>query len=110
MPSNHAKLATRFVADAERAHWHDEALWFVRVKRDKAAQSLPEWESLRETASAIKLHTMSRLGDYLEQFERQATGLGAKVHWARDAAEHNAIVLSLLQARHVRKVVKSKSM
>ena len=110
MPSNHAKLATQFVADAERAHWHDEALWFVRVKRDKAAQSLPEWETLRETASAIKAHTMSRLGDYLEQFERQAIALGAKVHWARNAAEHNAIVLSLLQAHAVQKVVKSKSM
>lgn len=110
MPSNHAILATQFVADAERAHWHDEALWFVRQKRDKMAQSLPEWETLRETASAIKLHTMSRLGDYLEQFERRAIGLGAKVHWARDAAEHNAIVLSLLQVRSVQKVVKSKSM
>ena len=110
MPSNHAVLATQFVADAERAHWHDEALWFVRVKRDKAAQSLPEWETLRETAAAIKAHTMSRLGDFLEQFERQAIGLGAKVHWARDAAEHNAIVLALLQAHKVQKVVKSKSM
>lgn len=110
MPSNHAILATQFVADAERTHWHDEALWFVRVKRDKAAQSLPEWETLRETASAIKMHTMSRLGDYLEQFERQAIALGAKVHWARDAAEHNAIVLSLLQTHSVEKVVKSKSM
>ena len=29
MPSNHAVLATEFVADAERARWHDEALWFV---------------------------------------------------------------------------------
>ncbi|HEY2251409.1 MAG TPA: lactate utilization protein B [Planctomycetaceae bacterium] len=110
MPSNHAVLATQFVADAQRARWHDEALWFVRQKRDKMAQSLPEWETLRETASAIKLHTMSRLGDYLEQFERQAIGLGAQVHWARNAAEHNAIVLSLLKAHSVQKVVKSKSM
>ncbi len=110
MPSNHAVLATQFVADSERARWHDEALWFVRLKRDKMAQSLPEWETLRETAAAIKAHTMSRLGDYLEQFERQAIGLGAKVHWARNAAEHNAIVLALLQAHSVQKVVKSKSM
>ncbi len=110
MPSNHAVLASQFVADGERAHWHDEALWFVRQKRDRMAQSLPEWETLRETASAIKRHTMSRLGDYLEQFERQATALGARVHWARNAAEHNAIVLSLLQAHAVQKVVKSKSM
>src|SRR5260221_2960085 len=94
---NHATLAADFVADDERAHWHDTALWFVRAKRDKAAHSLPEWETLRETASAIKAHTMSRLADYLEQFEAQATKLGAKVHWAKDAVEHNKIVLDILE-------------
>jgi L-lactate dehydrogenase complex protein LldF len=94
---NHATLAAEFVQDRERAHWHDTALWFVRAKRDVAAHSLPEWEALRETASAIKAHTMSRLAEYLEQFERQATALGAHVHWARDAAEHNQIVLEILQ-------------
>ena len=70
---NHAELAAGFVQDKARTHWHDNTLWFVRTKRDKAAQSLPEWETLRETAGAIKAHTMSRLADYLEQFEREAT-------------------------------------
>jgi len=107
---NHATLAPDFVANGERAHWHDAALWFVREKRDTAARSLPEWEALRETASAVKAHTMSRLAEYLEQFERQATKLGAKVHWARDAAEHNRIVLEILQSHGVKKLVKSKSM
>ncbi len=110
MSTNHAGLAARFVADAERTHWHDQALWFVRMKRDKAAQSLPEWETLREKAAAIKAHTMARLADYLEEFERRATALGATVHWARDAAEHNAIVLSILESHAVTKVAKSKSM
>lgn len=107
---NHPTLAAKFTADDERAHWHDRALWFVRAKRDKAAQALPEWETLRETAGQIKAHTISRLADYLEQFERQAQRLGAKVHWARDAAEHNEIVLGILREHQVRRVVKSKSM
>lgn len=107
---NHAALAADFVKDRDRAHWHDAALWFVREKRDKAAQSVPEWETLRETASAIKAHTMSRLSEYLAQFDSQATKLGAKVYWARDAQEHNRIVLEILQARGVKKLVKSKSM
>jgi len=110
MTTTHAANAARFVADADRAHWHDQTLWFVRVKRDRMAQALPEWETLRETAAAIKAHTLSRLGDYLEEFERRATALGAQVHWARDAAEHNAIVLKHLQDRQVKRVVKSKSM
>src|SRR5580658_217317 len=108
--TEHAPSAAAFIADRPRTHWHDGALWFVRAKRDKAANSLPEWESLRQAASEIKAHTVSRLADYLEQFERNATRLGATVHWARDAAEHNQIVLNLLQQRGVKRVVKSKSM
>ena len=107
---NHAPLATEFIRDLPRAKWHDETLWFVRAKRDMAAQSLPEWEHLRECAAQIKAHMLSRLADYLEQFEREATRRGAVVHWAADAAEHNKIVLGILRNRGVRKLVKSKSM
>ncbi len=107
---NHAPLAAEFVKDRPRAQWHDATLWFVRAKRDKAAQSLPEWETLRDCAAQIKAHTQYRLADYLEQFEREATKRGAVVHWARDAAEHNKIVLGLLRNRGVTKLVKSKSM
>ncbi len=79
---SHATLATEFVADRKRAAWHDQALWFVRAKRDKCAQALPEWEALRESASQIKQHTSSRLAEYLEEFERNATANGIQVHWA----------------------------
>lgn len=106
----HSTLATTFVADRPRAEWHDKTLWFVRSKRDKAAKTLPEWELLRETASQIKAHTMSRMADYLEEFERNAIKLGAVVHWAKDAAEHNAIVHKILADRGVKRLVKSKSM
>jgi L-lactate dehydrogenase complex protein LldF len=106
----HSVLAERFIAREGRAHWHDQALWFVRSKRDRIAATIPEWELLRETASNIKQHTLSRLAEYLEQFERNATAAGAVVHWAKDAAEHNAIVLSLLQKHSAKRVVKSKSM
>jgi L-lactate dehydrogenase complex protein LldF len=110
MITDHPTLAAQFVANQERAHWHDQALWFVRVKRDRMAQAIPEWERLRETAAQIKAHAASRLADYLEEFERNAQRLGAQVHWARNAAEHNEIVLGILQRHGARKVVKSKSM
>ncbi len=108
--TDHAVKAAEFVANRERAHWHDQALWFVRAKRDKAANTLPEWETLREVASQIKMHTVSRLAEYLEQFEENATKLGAHVHWARDAAQHNEIVHGILSKHNVKNVVKSKSM
>ncbi|QDT36229.1 lactate utilization protein B [Stratiformator vulcanicus] len=108
--ATHALNAAEFIKNPERTRWHDESLWFVRMKRDKQAQSVPEWEYLRDCASNIKQHTVSRWGDYLEQFERNATRLGAKVHWAKDAAEHNEIVNDILKSHEVRRVVKSKSM
>ncbi len=106
----HAILAERFIADRPRAQWHDKTLWFVRAKRDKAANTLPEWETLRETADAIKAYTMAHLAELLEQFEQQATALGAQVHWARDAHEHNQIVHKILAEHGVKRLVKSKSM
>jgi L-lactate dehydrogenase complex protein LldF len=106
----HPQRAARFAADEPRAHWHDQALWFMRLKRDKQAASVPEWEALRETAAAIKMHTLSRLADYLEEFEKNARANGIEVHWARDAAEHNAVVHQILSERGVTRLVKSKSM
>ena len=107
---DHPKNASAFTNDDARAHWHDQALWFVRVKRDRLAHGLPEWEELRSRASAIKAHTVANLADYLEQFEREAKKRGIVVHWASDAAEHNEIVLGILQKHGVKKVAKSKSM
>ena len=106
----HPEKASAFVADGVRLRWHDQAVWFLREKRDRASAAVPDWEPLRQLASRIKAHTLSRLADYLEEFERNARALGATVHWARDASEHNRIVHGLLSARGVSRVVKSKSM
>lgn len=89
---------------------HDKNLWNARVKRDKIASTIPEWEELRELASQIKEHSLSNLDYYLEMFEENATKRGAIVHWARDAAEHNDIVYNILQDKKVTEVIKSKSM
>lgn len=107
---DHPAAAARFVADEARTDWHDGALWHIREKRDRASQSVPEWEALREMASQIKEHTLSCLDEYLVQFEAQASANGLHVHWACDAAEHNRIVHAILAERGVRRLVKSKSM
>lgn len=106
----HPDKARDFIRDRERTHWHDQALWFVREKRDRAAQSVPEWEALRERAATIKAHTMAHLDNYLEQFEANAKAKGIQVHWAEDAEAHNRIVLQILQEHQVTRLVKSKSM
>ena len=107
---NHADNTEKFVANDERMHWHDQALWFVREKRDRASKSIPEWEQLREFANQIKTHTMANLDKYLLEFEKNATKKGITVHFAIDAKEHNEIVYRLLKEKNVKKLVKSKSM
>jgi L-lactate dehydrogenase complex protein LldF len=107
---SHSRLAAAFLKQEERAHWHDQALWYVREKRDRMAASVPDWEALRETAQAIKRHALANLPRYLEEFERNAAARGAIVHYALDAAEHNRIVFEILNGRNARLVAKSKSM
>lgn len=108
---DHAALAERFNKDEERVNWHDETLWWIRKKRDKAAWSLgAEWEPLREQASQIKAHTLSNLSNYLIEFEKAAQANGITVHWAADAQEHNQIVEGILSKHEVKQIVKSKSM
>ncbi len=107
---DHAQLSDIFNKDEARVDWHDETLWFVRAKRDKAAHNLPEWETLRETASQIKNNVLSNLHDYLLQFEANAEKNGVKVHWAANGEEHNKIVHSILKENDVNRIVKSKSM
>ena len=106
----HVSSAADFVADAERTRWHDEALWFVRAKRDRAADQVPDWEALRDEAAGIKRAALPHLAELWTEFEREATAAGAVVHWAEDAAEHNARVESILKTAGARKLVKSKSM
>ena len=110
MTVKHAVLAEKFIANEPRTNWHDETLWFVREKRDKAAHGLPEWEDLREWASQIKNNTLSNLSTYLRDFEENATANGIKVHWASDAKEHNEIIHKIIRKHGIRKIVKSKSM
>ncbi len=107
---DHAHASTIFNKDKARTGWHDETLWMVREKRDKAARLVPDWEKLREAASQIKSHTLSNLDEYLLEFEAKAEKNGIIVHWAADALEHNEIILSIIRANNISKVVKSKSM
>ena len=106
----HSEAAAIFNRDEARVDWHDETLWFIRQKRDKAAFQIPEWELLRETASEIKNNVLSNLHDYLLEFETNAKKNGITIHWAADAQEHNEIVHGILSENQVNRMVKSKSM
>ncbi|HSB69541.1 MAG TPA: LutB/LldF family L-lactate oxidation iron-sulfur protein [Candidatus Methylomirabilis sp.] len=68
------------------------------------------WQRLRQAGHDLRLHALTHLDHYLEQAERAVIQAGGHVHWARDAAEANRIVLAIARQHQARKVVKSKSM
>ncbi|MEA5005361.1 MAG: lactate utilization protein B [Rikenellaceae bacterium] len=108
--TSHSERAAVFLKDQKRVSWHDETLWIVRKKRDKAAASVKDWEELRNMASQVKDYVLSNLAGLLMEFERNATLNGAVVHWAADADEFNRIVLEIIKSKNAHNIVKSKSM
>ena len=82
----------------------------IRDKRARVVAEVADWEELREAGRAIKADVMQRLDDYLLQFDESVQAAGGHVHWARDAAEANAIVLDVARAHGVSEVVKVKSL
>ena len=82
----------------------------IRAKRVARVAEVPEWEELRLAGEAIKNRTLRHLDTYLVQLEESLTRNGATVHWARDAAQANQIVIDLVRAEGVDEVVKVKSM
>ncbi|NPA51035.1 MAG: lactate utilization protein [Epsilonproteobacteria bacterium] len=107
---SHRELAKKFLQDKEYLSWHDRALWYVREKRDKAIKEVKEWEELREAANIIKEDSINNLGYLLDQFIKNAKKNNINIHLAKDAKEHNKIVLDLLKKRNITQVLKSKSM
>ncbi|SFG17563.1 lactate utilization protein B [Prevotella sp. KH2C16] len=110
MSTAHSRAAREFTKNREKTAWHDDTFWSIRTKRDHMASELPEWEELREHASAIKRHTATHLADYLDKFSTQLESRGVIVHWAKDAQEFNEITFGILESHKVEKMVKSKSM
>ena len=81
------------------------------VSKSAAAKAkLPEFDSLREEARAIKDHTLSHLDLYLEAYERKVIESGGEVHYAPAAADARAIVLRLCEHAGAKLVTKGKSM
>ena len=68
----------------------------------KAADRLPEFEALRDSARDIKNHTLDHLDLYLEAYEEKVTASGGHVHLARNAEEARDIILSHLPGRRAR--------
>ncbi len=102
--------ATRALGDAQL----QRALGNVKNgfidKRQKAADRLPEFDALRDSARDIKNHTLANLDLYMERYEEKVLASGGHVHYARTAAEARDIVTAICERLGAGTVTKGKSM
>ena len=82
----------------------------IREKRARAVAEVPDWQELRRAGRTIKADVLAHLDEYLLRFERALEDAGGRVHWARDAAEANTVVVDVARSHGVREVVKMKSL
>ena len=69
-----------------------------------------KWEELREEAQKVKMRALGHLDELLENFEKNATKNGMKVHWASTPQEANEIIYQLAKEKKVTSILKGKSM
>ena len=98
------------LGDSQLRHNLRNATTTIRDKRARVVAEVPDWEDLREAGRAIKADVMHRLDEYLLQFEASVQAAGGRVHWARDGAEANGVVLDVARSHDVAEVVKVKSL
>ncbi|MEU6646404.1 LutB/LldF family L-lactate oxidation iron-sulfur protein [Saccharomonospora sp. NPDC046836] len=104
------KAAHTALADTQLRSNLRKATTTIRAKRAGVVAELDDWERLRLAGAAIKDDVLANLDTYLVRLEESVTACGGVVHWARDAAEANQIVLDLVRAEGADEVVKVKSM
>ena len=80
-----------------------------RAGRAKAFAEIDVGSLVAEIAAA-KDGVLPRLMELYDRFRQNAEAAGVKVHFARDAAEANAIIAAIARQTGSQKIVKSKSM
>ena len=82
----------------------------IRARRAAVVRETPDWAELRAAGEAIRERAVLRLEELLLRLEAAVTRAGGEVHWARDAAEANEVVVGLVARSGAREVVKVKSL
>lgn len=82
----------------------------IQNKRRRLVDEKRDWQELRESGRQVRAHALAHLDHYLVEFERNFTRAGGVVHWARDAAEAQRIVVDLVKRTGTDEVIKIKSM
>ncbi|HEY1386759.1 MAG TPA: LutB/LldF family L-lactate oxidation iron-sulfur protein, partial [Dongiaceae bacterium] len=68
------------------------------------------FEALRDAARDLKDHVLSRLDEYLVQFEGNVTRRGGHVHWCATPADARKTILDICRSANAKTVTKGKTM
>lgn len=104
------EAARRTLADAQLRRNLRNATTTIRARRKAAVDEVGDWDAVRNRGAEIKDAALDDLGGLLAELEARVTGAGGVVHWARDAAEANAIVVALTRMAASDEVIKVKSL
>ena len=112
-----SEIYQKFLKDSERKAFdleHRNKIRYNISKYDDAVEKglthYKDLELARKRAFSIKHKVVNNLDKYLIEFAANFEKNGGKIIWATDGQEAIKEILSLLKARHVTRVVKSKSM
>jgi L-lactate dehydrogenase complex protein LldF len=84
---------------------------FEVARLDRIEEVTPEvWDTWKQEARDIKVHTLEHLDYYLDLLYTNVTAAGGHLHFAKDADQANEIVAHIARTRNVKVATKSKSM
>ena len=109
-PESFPHAATAALANRQVRANIRHATTTIRRKRAGVVAEVSDWEALRAAGAAIKDEALAALDAVLVELEASVQAAGGTVHWARDAAEANEIVVGLVRAEGADEVVKVKSL
>ncbi len=105
-----ARTSRERVADGELAEKLYAATQTSVDKYAAIAGDMPQWQDLRRRARQVKLHTLTHLDEYLDQFVKVAEAGGATVTWADTGRDACDTIVELARRHDVARVTKAKSM
>jgi L-lactate dehydrogenase complex protein LldF len=85
-------------------------LGLLKISRKRNVPPNTATDEVRERGKLIRAEVIAHLGDYLEQFIKNAEANGIRVHLARTDADARRIVLDIAKKHSVKRVAKGKSM
>jgi len=103
-------VVTREIADISSRTFLQVLPPLFAALREAGLASFPDPAAAQALSRHIRADVIARLPDLLEEFEENASARGAKVVWARNAAEANEFILKLAKERKIAYVTKGKSM